>query len=502
MTDETAASAQTAQTAQSAQTAGSAAPAASADRSGATVESGRAALRSTWRRWQFWVLLVVLGTTLALAQQLLTTPDVAPYSLGSTEQDGYRAVAEVLEDQGVTIHEVSGAEQLRSSLSEHPEATLVGFEADWPMDRRIRSELVDGTLAEETDWQGETVFLSPSGETLDAVGSAQLDGDDLVRGPGAGLGAQPPVLPAGPACPSPAARSAGSIAASGDLYRTDLPSCFARPAPGDDGGPAETGEDAAAASSADETAPETPETAPAATMVLTDDGVVFGSPDAFTNSTITDEGHAALGLWLFGRDEELIWYRSTAADVSDAAPGSAWDHLPDWVTTLSWWLVIVAGLLILVAGRRRGPIVSEPLPVQVPAAETAEGRARLYQQADAVDAAARTLRSAHMLRLARLLRLGPAAEEAAVVHATATTTGREPRAVARMLDAAAVTSSSDLLRFAQELAVLEDEVRIRSGLGPRRPDSADPTDPAESADPADPADPADRRDGSDGLSRD
>ena len=70
------------------------------------------------------------------------------------------------------------------------------------------------------------------------------------------------------------------------------------------------------------------------------------------------------------------------------------DLLPDWVgpTVLELFIAVV-----LVAGwraRRLGPVVEEPLPVVVRAAEVTEGRARLYRRAKARDRAANELRRA------------------------------------------------------------------------------------------------------------
>ena len=51
-------------------------------------------------------------------------------------------------------------------------------------------------------------------------------------------------------------------------------------------------------------------------------------------------------------------------------------------------------LLALWRARRLGPVVTEPLPVVVRAAETVEGRARLYRRGGARDTAAEALRGA------------------------------------------------------------------------------------------------------------
>jgi hypothetical protein len=68
-------------------------------------------------------------------------------------------------------------------------------------------------------------------------------------------------------------------------------------------------------------------------------------------------------------------------------------------------LLVALGVLALWRGRRLGPVVEEPLPVVVRAAETVEGRSRLYRKAGARDVAAEALRRAAVRRLGTALGL-------------------------------------------------------------------------------------------------
>ncbi len=75
--------------------------------------------------------------------------------------------------------------------------------------------------------------------------------------------------------------------------------------------------------------------------------------------------------------------------------------LPPW-----WQIAVVQAFLGLVVvgiwrGRRLGPILVEPLPVAVRAAETVEGHGRLYHRLGARDRAAEALRSGTRARLGR-----------------------------------------------------------------------------------------------------
>ncbi|WP_217991162.1 hypothetical protein [Mobilicoccus massiliensis] len=75
--------------------------------------------------------------------------------------------------------------------------------------------------------------------------------------------------------------------------------------------------------------------------------------------------------------------------------------------------------LALWRGRRLGPLVTEPLPVAVPADETTRARARLYRRAGDPDAIARILRDAAADDLRQALRLRPDSELTEIARAIA-----------------------------------------------------------------------------------
>jgi hypothetical protein len=104
-------------------------------------------------------------------------------------------------------------------------------------------------------------------------------------------------------------------------------------------------------------------------------------------------------------------------------------------------------------------VVAEPLPVGVRAAETVEGRARLYRRAGARDTAAEALRAGLRSRLVPLLGQPARSEPPAVVDAVAARSRRTPPEVAALLYGAAPADDAALVRLADELDVLEREVR-------------------------------------------
>ncbi len=398
--------------------------------------SGAAALRSAASRWQFWIVVLVVGAVVALLIQLLETSDSETYGTENTNLDGYAAVANVLADHGVDIHRAYSAEAARNLMEQEPDASVVVLLRGFQAEERLLDEL-------ESEWESgrEVLWISQESWLLSGLS------DDTQSGPRipVGTAGTAEVLEAGSSCAHPAAEAAASIQAPGASLRADS-GCFP------------VGEEGFVLSE-------------------TSHGVVFTAPEAFTNQHITEEGNAALALGLFGIGPEddaaaahLIWYTPSGADtVGEQQWGSPLDYLPEWVWPLLWWLGLCSVLGMVAAGRRYGPVVSEPMPVSVPAEEATVGRGRLYQRANAVAQTGLVLRNAHLLRLTRLLRLGRGSDPATVADAAARATGRDPAAIRRLLDRTGAAQSStspgpvmshkDAVSHAQALADLEKDVR-------------------------------------------
>lgn len=189
------------------------------------------------------------------------------------------------------------------------------------------------------------------------------------------------------------------------------------------------------------------------------DIAVLGNPGVVINQNLANRGNAALTFGLLGSTPNLLWYTVSVKDIPVAEQQQPLsDFMPEWIFPASAWLLIVALLGMFWRGRRNGPLVTEPLPVIVKASETLSGRARLYQNARAVDTAARTLQLATMTRLARKLRLGISAEPAAVVEAVVAVSGRKHQEVHALLLGEAPKTEKDMLSMAVELTALEEEV--------------------------------------------
>ena len=186
---------------------------------------------------------------------------------------------------------------------------------------------------------------------------------------------------------------------------------------------------------------------------------LVGSPIALTNRSFDEHGNAALTLSLLGQNGRLLWYLPSLGDVATGEQRSFYELVPDGF----WWGLTQAVLAVLVLmfwrARRLGPVVPEPLPVVVRAAETVEGRARLYRRAGARDKAASALRAGARRRLIPLMGLPRSAEPPAVVDGVAARTRRTAPDLAALLYGAAPTDDAALVRLAADLDALEREIR-------------------------------------------
>jgi hypothetical protein len=192
----------------------------------------------------------------------------------------------------------------------------------------------------------------------------------------------------------------------------------------------------------------------------------------FTNDRIDDEGNAALAIGLLGASDEVVWYLPGPGDADSTAAPTLADLTPGWVSpviVLAIAAVIAAGVW---RGRRFGPLVVENLPVQVPAGETSQGRARLYARSAARGHAVDQLRIGTIERLAALLRLPRSADVETLAEAASIATGRDAASVMRLLIIDVPAHDRDLVDLAAELGRLELDVRRSI-----RPDTDEPTRP-------------------------
>ncbi|WP_017559254.1 DUF4350 domain-containing protein [Nocardiopsis baichengensis] len=329
----------------------------------------------------------------------------------ATTPEGSRALVNILEDQG---GDVTVARDSASALDAASGDALVVLSASY----RLTGDELDRLAGSGAD----VLAVRPSGPALRTLApgvavAGRADGGALE--PGCGL---------------PAAQAAGAADTGGETYTGGATGCY----------PVDGGDALVVADRPDG----------AATTVL-------GDPAPLTNAELGREGNAALLLNLAdGRD--VVWFLPDAAVQGGGQ--SVWSLLP---RPLVWSAVPLAAALVLLAlwrGRRLGPLVAERLPVVVRAAETTEGRARLYASRRARDRAAAALRADTAERLRTAVGLGPGAGADAVAEAVARRTGDDPGRVRSLLYGA--PEGGDTADDAALAALADDLDRLERRLSP------------------------------------
>ncbi|MFD9963724.1 DUF4350 domain-containing protein [Amycolatopsis sp. NPDC058986] len=368
-------------------------------------------LRRIWRGARvplaLLLLVFVTGLVLLLSRGDQTTGALEP---GSYQPEGSRALAKLLGSERVDVRAVHTLADASGALEN---ATLLVTQPDL---------VPPGELAELRKRSAHVVLVAPGPEVLKGLlPGVHAVGDGEVR-------------TLAPACTVGAAVAAGDATMGGIRYRSTDPgarSCYRDGAGG--------------------------------TLVQVGDGhgtvTVLGTPAPLTNDRIAEQGNAALVTRLLGQHPRLVWYLPSADDPALAGgKKSITELIPVGWRFGALQAGIAVVLLALWRARRLGPVVTEPLPVVVRAAEAAEGRARLYRRGRATGHAAETLREASRTRLRSVLGLPPDAGPAAVVESVSARSGRSGAEVGAMLYGPPPADDPALVRLADELDKLESEV--------------------------------------------
>ena len=190
---------------------------------------------------------------------------------------------------------------------------------------------------------------------------------------------------------------------------------------------------------------------------------IIGAYPALTNDALATSGNASMALGALGRNATVVWWLPSEADplqFSQSEPPSIEALVPSWVSWAFVQLVLAMVVVIWWRGRRLGRIVVEPLPVVVRATESVEGRARLYRRGRARGRASDLLRDAALGRLRARLSLPRTATTETVIEAVSVRTGRPTTEVTALLARGSdPTDDASLARLADELDILENEVR-------------------------------------------
>jgi hypothetical protein len=361
-------------------------------------------------------LAMAAALAVLLAVQLSPRADSAELSIRNPAPNGARAAAEILGRHGVTVRQSESFEDTLASLAaarrDGSGTTVLLYDQ--------RGFLEGERLRQLLGAADRMVVVSPRLATLTGLGGT-------VRQAGV---VPEPATTLEPGCAVADAEAAGPVSADQGFLYTGGSICYS--VAGSERGLYSSAENGKL--------------------------VILGSTAIIGNRLLDENGNAALALRTLGSQGHLVWYLPGVADLGiTSSPKTLDDLAPDWVAVLGPWLTFVALLAVIWRGRRLGPLVFEPLPVIVKAAETAEGRARLYHDAHAVDRAADNLRAGTLVRLAGHLRLGAGAESADVASAAARHLGRDPAETFHILHRRPQTEA-ELVSWAQELSGLEKEV--------------------------------------------
>ncbi|WP_232247635.1 DUF4350 domain-containing protein [Kitasatospora azatica] len=342
----------------------------------------------------------------------------------SPDPDGTKAVSQLLRARGIEVSSTADPAALAATPTRDDTVVV-------PLPDLLT---VDQLRALGAAGHHRLVLISPGDLPLELLTpSVQTYGGDTTPVAVSSAGTAPQ-------CDLPAAQQAGSAEAGGRLYRITAGATGCYPRDGH----------------------------PTLTSSISTDGaevVVIGSGRFLTNQRLAHDGNASLALALLGSRPHLTWYLPDYGTAPVAAGQKTLTELiPVGWRAATVQLFLAALLAALWRARRLGPLVSEQLPVVVRAAETTEGRARLYQLAKARGRAAEALRRATRHRLAPPLGVPVTAGE---VDGNALLTAlterladqRPPGELAGLLYGPPPTDDAALLRLADDLDALERQVR-------------------------------------------
>jgi hypothetical protein len=390
-------------------------------------QSARQVVTARWRRWR-WLLAVALVVALAALIAAVTgsvTGDRDRLGPNNPGPDGSRALVQLLRRQGVDVRQVHRSPEVVTATGTNSTVVVTNPYLLGPaqLDRLLADDAPNLVLIEPNE-----ITLSRLAPDVRTAGHAEA----TVRAAD---------------CTIPAVQAAGAVRAGGYLYsRVSMPIdgpsasgiCYRQPDSPDDGSYLTL-------------------TTPRRTVT------VIGQSDLLTNEHLGADGNAALALWALGEKRSLVWYTPDPLEPqgSGSDQPTVSDLLPDWVFWAMVQLAVACAFAMLWRARRLGKLVPEPLPVIVRAAETQEGRARLYRQASARGRAAATLRTASLRRLAARLAAPAGTTPDQLVTLVARAIGRDQSGemmLHALLLGPAPRSDAELIRLADDLDAVEREL--------------------------------------------
>lgn len=376
---------------------------------GAETDAATTKVRRFARRWWWVGILAVLLVTLAV-YNATRQDDTRFLGIGNPGPQGGMALANILEDQGVSIVSATAVSQLEELADGDTTVFLLGWDT---LDDDER-EAISGIDADVV------IAGSPYG-TLDGLTAAV---ENSPYGTTTSIAAQ---------CSDPDATAAARISPSrGAVTAVDANAveiCFPSQ---DDAGLYAAWEQAG------------------------HHWRYIADVSIGTNRTLADDGNAALMLRALGGNERLVWFEHVI--TPESVIGGTASDLPPWGEPALAIGVLAIFAAALWQGRRMGRVVIEPLPVVVLPGEAVRGRARLYRSSKSVAHAAASLRAGTVSRITTRLGLGSATSPQTIINAVAQSSGRPYDHVGPLLYGQPPANETELVRLANDLTALEREV--------------------------------------------
>ena len=367
-----------------------------------------------WRRWRPGVIAVSLMLIpVLLTVWARTITSTVPLAIDNPKEWGTMAVAELLRHEGISVSKASSVSEALDASRQG--ATIAVVNADRLSDQDRQALAQAG---------GDVVVIGSEG------GSDALTGLTGMTAKGTAATASTTLAPQCDDVDAQAAQSLAGTRASVSLQGDDdAVGCFP------------VGKDRYAYAT---------DSLPSGATLR-----VLPDPAPVANAHLAQKGHAAMGVRALGHHSRVLWL-----DGQRMKTPSLWNSpsTPPWLPVLILQLIVIAGVLAVVQGRRFGGVVSEDLPVIVRSTETTVARGRLYRQGSDRPRAAQALRSGTALRLGAALGLPPGTSRRDVIAAVAMASGTAPTTVDSLLYGPPPSSNSALATLAVQLDQLESEV--------------------------------------------
>lgn len=409
-----------------------------------TRSSAAVPLSARLRSAGVWIVAAVVILITVIATMLMTSDrdSEPPLHYDSTAREGTKAMVETLRGHGVEVTTTEDFDTAHKASGQPDTTLLIPTKADL-----LSQGDIDGFQSQLAANDNRLALIDPGYSVQEFTDRITVD--DSIS---------PLATPdkiSQPDCEVPAAQAAGGVETGDGEYAEarkgtkGLTTCYPFTGPG------------VAQIEGGEVTPGS-----AHGQLIVDEGgggkgdfpvTILGNPDWVTNAGIDEEGHASLVLSQLSQTDHLVVYYPAETGESESAPTTL-DYVPSWFIAGALWLVPCVLILLLILGRRFGPLAVERLPVIVPAVETVHGRAALAARSHDRTGALHTLRTGALLRIAKRLALGPEAGPRDIIAGIANATGRDPAQVDSVFSSAVPRTDSDLANIVHQLTLIESEI--------------------------------------------